>query len=150
MSEPRRTTVPGIGRRLSCCVYGDMRQPRAVMVSEKPGSWGESIEALSRRGWSVVAIDHPGTGWDETLDDLTRALKFLPGTEAVVGDGVVGAALAVVAVEQKVDVKRAVVVDPPSDLAATPRWEAASQILGDRLDLVGSIADVELPETTWR
>jgi hypothetical protein len=145
-SRVGRLTLHGVGRFLSAYRYGGEGDARAVVASAELAGWGGAIAAGVEHGWSVTAIDLAGAIWDEVLDDLTRAFKFLPGTGFVAGDGLAGCALATVVAEQRIAVSFAGVVDPPSALASDPRWVEAGRLLGDRLVPGSSVDGVRFPE----
>ena len=131
LEEASLLPVPLITGRLIAWRWGRPADPAVVLVH----GWGgrgtqlrRFIEPLLARGFSVVAYDAPGhgmTGGTESslphvLQGLNAVLDHLGQVHAIVGHSL-GGAVAAMALAQRPEVKRAVLIAPPASLADSSR-----------------------------
>ncbi len=142
LEEASLVPVPFVTGRLVAWRWGRASDPAVLLVH----GWGGRgtqlrgfIAPLLERGFSVVAYDAPGhgmTGGEESslphiLQGLNSMLDHLGPVHAIVGHSV-GAAMATIALAQRPEVGRAVLIAPPASLvdhtrriAAALRWPEA-------------------------
>ncbi|MCF8151502.1 MAG: alpha/beta fold hydrolase [Burkholderiaceae bacterium] len=142
LEEASLMPVPLMAGRLIAWRWGRARDPAVVLVH----GWGGRgtqlrgfIDPLLKRGYSVVAYDAPGHGMSgggesslpQILQALNALLDHLGPVRAIVGHSV-GGAMASIALAQRPEIERAVLIAPPASLidhtqriAAALRWPEA-------------------------
>ena len=136
LEEASLLPVPMITGRLIAWRWGRVTDPVVVLVH----GWGGRgtqlrgfIEPLLERGFSVVGYDAPGhgmTGGEESslphiLQGLNTLLDHLGPVRAIVGHSV-GGAIAAMAIAQRPELKRGVLIAPPASLVDHTRRIAAA------------------------
>lgn len=142
LEEASLVPVPFVTGRLIAWRWGRASDPTVLLVH----GWGGRgtqlrgfIKPLLERGFSVVAYDAPGhgmTGGEESslphiLQGLDATLDHLGPVHAIVAHSV-GGAMATIALAQRPDIDRAVLIAPPASLvdhtrrvAMALRWPEA-------------------------
>jgi hypothetical protein len=141
MIEGVRTTLPGQWHQLSSCLYGRPADPLAVIVTADPSRWGRVVPQLVSLPYHVLVVAVSDGDPPALIDDLTRAIRFLPRCAWMAGDGMAGAALVTACGEQRVSVGTLLAVAAPDNSVIGPRLHAAVQLLDEPPRFESSIVD---------